>query len=152
MSKDDTRETFVPDPTATHDSGGAVGAADAMAGADSGPINDTGDASRVARTGDAAAEQGRIGALPDTASDPDQGVSVPTGAAGSQDSGDHPMSHTNADDVSTARTDHRDDAQNPDRGLGNEWTGETAADQEFRDNPPTRRSGEEQDTAANDAF
>ena len=98
MSKDDTRETFTPDPTATRDIGGAYGGSTGtMAGTGTGPINDTGNAQRLKQTGADAAEQGRIGTLPDTSSDPNSGISVPSGdapayrASDDQGSSDHPM-------------------------------------------------------------
>jgi hypothetical protein len=159
MSKDGERETFKPDPTATDDIGGTYGgAAGTMAGADAEPDNSSVQARHLERSGTDLHEQAVIGNRAAVSSDPNRGSSIPTSAApdyratGDRNPSAHPMSHTDAADTSTAHTDHREDAQNPDRGLGDEWTGESAPDQEFRDNPPTRRSGQGQDTAANDAF
>lgn len=64
--------------------------------------------------------------------------------------GDHPMAHTDADKVSTATTDRREEARDPHRHMGKHWTGETAPDVEFRENAPLR--GGEQGQEANDAF
>jgi hypothetical protein len=159
MSKDGERENFKPDPTATRDIGGAYGGdAGTMAGASTEPNDGSPQAQRLERSGTDLYEQAATGGRADTSSDPSRGTGVPAGAApaygatGDRSSGGHPMSHTDAANTSTAQTDHREDAQSPDRGLGQEWTGESAPDQEFRDNPPTRRSGEGKDTAANDAF
>ncbi len=143
MSKDDKRENFKPDPTATRDIGGAYGGeAGTMAGAGTKPDDGSAQAQRLDRGGTDRHEQAAVGARAGTSSA--RGTSVPAG--------DHPMSRTDAADTSTAQTDHRENAHSPDRGLGDEWSGESAPDQEFRDNPPTRRSGEGKDTAANDAF
>jgi hypothetical protein len=159
MSKDDKRENFKPDPTATRDIGGAYGgSAGTMAGTDTEPNDDSTQAQRLERSGTDVREQTAVGGRTGTSSDPTRGTSVPAGdapayrTAGGRNSGSHPMSRTDAADTSTAQTDHREEAQSPDRGLGQDWTGESAPDQEFRDNPPTRRSGEGKDTAANDAF
>ena len=62
----------------------------------------------------------------------------------------HPMSHQDSGKDATYRTDQRDAAQDDTQGLGGNWTGKTAPEQEFREHPPTR--GGDPPVDANDAF
>ena len=62
----------------------------------------------------------------------------------------HPMNKRDAAPDTTESTDKREEAANPDRHTGQHWPGDTAPDEEFRANTPSRRGTH--DSAANDAY
>jgi hypothetical protein len=62
----------------------------------------------------------------------------------------HPMNERHATPGSTEQTDKREEADNPDRHTGQYWPGDTAPEEEFRTNTPSRR--DTPDSVANDSY